>query len=234
VLSSRQMRGAYVGSVRKGWVPVAVVLVVAAGLASWFGLRSSTTTTTAATTTTVASAEASAVWPTPGSGITYSSPTVAAEGFAVDVLGMARPVVGSFRPGDSRSGEVPIKSTSSGPETTVLVRQLSGSAWSVIGASTADIKISSPSALARVTSPLHLSGSSTAFEAVVNVTLRGDAIATPVVTTTVKGGANGVMRPFSASISFTAPASGYGDVILYTRSAKDGSVVAASVLRVRF
>ncbi|MFI5035083.1 MAG: Gmad2 immunoglobulin-like domain-containing protein [Acidimicrobiales bacterium] len=221
---------------KKGWAPVALVVTVAVGLSLWFGLRSTTpTTTTTATSTTVSAAAIQSVWPTPFSGVTYATPSTAARGFATEFLGMKSPVVGVFRQGDSRSGEVDIQSTSRGPTTTALVRQLgTDSSWSVIGATTPDVVITSPATLSVVASPVALRGRSTAFEGVVNVSLRDDVSATPLAATTMMGGSNGVMGPFGANLMFATPRSGYGDLTLYLRSAKDGSLMCASVIRVRF
>ncbi|MDE3064565.1 MAG: hypothetical protein KGJ36_02715 [Acidobacteriota bacterium] len=220
---------------KRSWVPVTVVVIVAVGLSLWFGLRSTTpTTTTTATTTTISPSTTSAIWPTAASGIRFTTPAAAARGFAVEYLGMSKPLVGAFRQGDSRSGEVPVHTSATGPETTVLVRQLGpGTDWSVIGAATQDIDITSPTTGATVASPMDLRGRSLAFEGVVNVTLRDDVSSTPLVATTVMGGGTS-MAPFSSKVTFATPASTYGALVLYTRSAKDGSVVAASVIRVRF
>jgi hypothetical protein len=42
------------------------------------------------------------------------------------------------------------------------------------------------------------------------------------------------MGPFSGSLAFTKATTNYGAVVLYTISAKDGAVLGASVIRVRF
>ncbi len=220
---------------KRAWLAVGIVVV--AGLATWAGLRATSTTTTTTSTTTTTAATTSlddAVWPTPASGVRYATPAAAARGFATDIVHMSSPVVGAFRPGDSRSGEVPVRASASGPETTVLVRQLAaGNDWYVIGASTANIVINTPGALDTVRSPMTLTGKSVAFEGVVNVTVRDDVSSAPLASTTVLGGGDS-MRPFAATVSFTAPGSRLGDLVLFVRSAKDGSVTCASVERIRF
>ncbi len=148
---------------------------------------------------------------------------------------MTSPVIGQFQQGDTRSGEVNVQPNATGPVTTVILRQLtSDQSWWILGAATADITITQPSTLATVSSPLVISGSSTAFEAVVNVTLRQDNVTTPLVATTVMGGSNGQLGPFHKSLTFATPTSSYGALVMYTVSAKDGSVANASVIRVRF
>lgn len=186
------------------------------------------------TTTSVTSSTWLAVWPTSTSS-PYATPAAAARSFAVHVLSMKHPILERYRAGDTRSGEIPIRATATGPVTTVLVRQLArDTSWWVLGAVSDAIVINQPSARSAVRSPFVLAGDSTAFEGVVNVTLRSDALASPLVQTTVMGGANGVMGPFRATLHFASPSSRYGVLVLFTRSAKDGSVTEASAIRVRF
>ena len=143
-------------------------------------------------------------------------------------------MVGEFRAGDSRSGEVPVRPNATGPETTVLVRQLgSDGTWWVLGSSTANIQVASPAALATISSPVALHGTSTAFEATVDVEVRADGVAQPVGKGFVMGGANGQMGPFDGSLTFTAPAATGGAVVFSTLSAETGHVAEATVIRVR-
>jgi hypothetical protein len=197
----------------------------------------STTTTAVGPSTTPATVPvdtSSAVWPDVSSSTRYSDPTAAARGFATDFVGFTDPVVGAFQAGDARSGEVTVQAKTAGPMTTVFVRQL-GDSWWVLGSSTANIQLSSPSALSAVTSPLHLQGSSTAFEATVNTAVREDGSTEPIATGIVMGGANGTMGQFDGTLGFTAPSSGtWGAVVLLTRSAENGNVVEATVVRVKF
>jgi len=178
---------------------------------------------------------ATAIWPTIASSIRYATPTAAARGFALAYLHMTDPVVGAYRAGDTRSGEVPLRGSAGGLETTVLVRQVASDAsWWVIGAATQDITINVPSTLALVSSPFTIAGVSTAYEAVVNVSLREDDVSTPLATGTTKGGSMGQLGPFRTSLAFQTPTSMYGALVLYTISAKDGSVASASVIRLRY
>lgn len=195
-----------------------------------------TTTTTAAPASTQAPAvdTSSAVWPT-ASGPVYTTPVAAARGFAVDFVGFTSPVVGTFRQGDARSGEVDVRAKANGPVTTVFVRQLgSGGRWFVLGSATPNINVTRPEALAKVTSPVRVQGTSTAFEANVSVQVRQDGTREPIGTGFVMGGSMGQMAPFDGTVSFRRPTAKAGAVLLLTHSAEDGRVWEASTVRVSF
>jgi hypothetical protein len=220
----------------------ALVIVVAVAAVGYLLVREDdgstnqegTPTTTAIETPTAAAVDTStAVWPFASSATRYSDPVSAARGFATDYVGFTNPVVGEFRQGDTRSGEVPVQAKTTGPTTTVLVRQL-GDSWWVLGASTPNIQLTSPPALSSISSPVHLQGTSTAFEATVDVAVRADGDATPVGTGIVMGGSMGEMGPFDGTVSFTPPSAAAGALVLLTRSAEDGSVAEATVVRVTF
>jgi hypothetical protein len=221
---------------RRSLVYVGALLIVVAALGVVIGRQTNpTATTTTSTTTTLVAQPATAVWPFATSLMRFTDPSTAAYSFAVDYLGFAQPIIGAFQRGDTRSGEVPVRASSNGPVTTVMVRQLtSDNTWWVLGAASASISVAAPEALASVSSPLAVSGRSTAFEAVVNVDLRQDNSLVSVVRTTVMGGSMGVMGPFAKSVTFSAPLESAGALVLRTFSAKDGSVVQASVVRVTF
>ena len=218
-------------------VVVVVILVTREDGGGNSAVTTVTTTTTAPSTTSRSpSVTASlAIWPTSSSTAHYADPVEAARAFATGYVGFVNPVVGVFQPGDSRSGEVPVRAKTAGPVTTVLVRQLgSDGSWSVIGSSTPNIQVTAPAALATVTSPVTVTGNSTAFEATVNVEVREDANATPLGKGFVMGGANGQMGPFTATLSFTRPAAAAGALVFMTLSAETGTVSEAAVLRVAF
>ncbi|HUY43261.1 MAG TPA: Gmad2 immunoglobulin-like domain-containing protein [Acidimicrobiales bacterium] len=208
-----------------------VLVLAAAALGFLFGKTDATTTTSAATTSSVPEQTWTAVWPRPNAA--YATPTAVARAFATQFLAMRAPIVGPFQQGDSRSGEVGVTSYAGGPETTVLVRQLTSSnAWWVLGSSTPDITISQPRALTTVGSNFVIAGESTSYEAVVNVTLWSDSLATPLLRTTVMGGSMGVRGHFQKTLSVTGHR-GLATLVMYLISAKDGSVVAASTSRFR-
>jgi len=212
------------------WIGVVVLVLAAAALGFQIGKSNVTTTTSAVTTSSVSEQTWTAVWPR-ANGAVYATPTAVARAFATQFLAMRAPVIGPFQRGDSRSGEVSVRSYVGGPETTVLVRQLTTSnAWWVLGSSTPDITINQPRALATVASQFVLAGESTAYEAVVNVTLWSDSLATPVLRTTVMGGSMGVRAHFQKILDVTGHP-GPATLVMYLISAKDGSVVAASTAR---
>jgi len=212
---------------------VVALLLVAFGSVFLLGRQSVNRSTT--TTFEVQPASWTAIWPLETLGVRYSSPGAAAKGFAVAFLHMVRPLVEPFQQGDTRSGEVAIRPYANGPVTTVLVRQLtSDNSWWVLGCINSSINISEPNALDLVASPLKISGFSTANEAVVNVSLRQDNFKSSLASTTVMGGSMGQMGPFVKTLLFETPSSNYGALVMYTLSAKDGSVMGASVIRLRY
>jgi len=216
---------------------VAVVLGGCGGTATPPPHTSMTVTTGTGGTavTSPDAATATALWPTAASPTRYPTPESAARGFAIGFLSMVDPVVGTFRAGDARSGEVPVRPGPGGPETTVLVRQLTAAdSWWVLGSATAAVSISQPAALATVSSPLTVQGTSTAYEATVNVSLRVDDVAAPLAEGTAMGGSNGQMGPFGTTLAFAAPTGRWGAVVVSTISAKDGTVSQATAIRVRF
>jgi len=161
-----------------------------------------------------------------------------ARAFAVDYLHFVNPIVGQFRQGDARSGEVPIRTTveqaSVGPVTTVIVRQIGADdSWWVLGAATPNIRLTEPAALATISSPVRLRGTSTAFEATVQVSIRQDDVAKPLVESFLMGGSMGEMGPFDHAFAFAAPTSRDGAIVLYTVSSANGHVAEATVIRVR-
>ena len=213
-------------------------LVVAACSSSGKPAAPSTTTTTisATTTTSPQAALSIAVWPTATSGVRYNEPVALARAFARNYLQFVDPIVGQFRQGDAHSGEVPIRAaaegTSLGPVTTVIVRQIDGSWW-VLGAATPNIALTQPATLATINSPVRLRGTSTAFEATVNVSIRQDDATKPLVESTLMGGSNGQLGPFDASFTFAPPTSSFGAIVLTTISSASGHVADATVIRVR-
>lgn len=199
------------------------------------GPGSTTLTTSTSTTSPASAATDAAVWPFVTDSTRYRDPLQAATGFAVKYLGFVDPVVGAFMQGDSRSGEVVIRPSSIGPETTVMVRKLApDETWWVLGAATANLQLQSPKWNASIASPVRLSGQSTAFEATVNVQIRQDGTLTPLASSIVMGGSMGRMDTFSKAVSFSKPTAERGAIILKTLSAKDGDIAEATVLRIQF
>lgn len=175
-----------------------------------------------------------AIYPFAFTGATYPDPVPLARAFAVEYLGMSDPVVGEFQQGDSRSGEVGIRSRNDGPVTTVMLRQLEDDDWWVIGAATANLQIESPEALTTIGSPVTVSGRSTAFEATINLEVREDARLEPIAEGVTNGGSMGEMGPFSTSLDLGETDADGGAVVVKTLSPEDGGVAEASVVRILF
>jgi hypothetical protein len=215
-----------------------VVASVLTGCGSGSKTTPSTRTPSSSSTSTAAPSEVqptTAVWPFASSSTRYADPVKAVRGFATTYLGFVDPVVGRFRQGDLRSGEVVVRPTSSGPETTVTVRKLRpDDTWWVLAASTPSLQLRSPPAMASITSPVNLSGESTAFEGTVSVEIRQDDTLTPVTKDFVTGGANGEMGPFSKAISFPSPTATGGSIILKTFGSENSVLWEATVVRVQF
>ena len=87
--------------------------------------------------------------------------------------------MGAFQQGDSRSGEVPVQPRADGPVSTVLVRQLEDDTWFVIGATTEDVRLDTPTALSDIDCPVRLTGEALAFEGTVQVAIRDDSATSP-------------------------------------------------------
>jgi len=84
-----------------------------------------------------------------------------------------------------------------------------------------------------------MAGTSTAFEATLNVHLVADGApgtpATPLASTFVMGGSMGDLFPFTGTLDFASPGAGTsGALVFLTFSPEDGRVVNATTLRVHF
>ena len=146
-------------------------------------VTSAPTTTTAepVTTTTQAAIEYVGIYPfsnalqADAASDAWEDPVFTAEKFLTTYVGFTRLIMGEFRQGDSRSGEVTATTRENGFVTTVFVRKIgTGNNWTVIGASTDNIKISEPAALQTISSPVHIVGRSISFEGNVIVEVRED------------------------------------------------------------
>ena len=187
-----------------------------------------TTTSTGGVDTTVASTPPgppadvlqSAVWPRPSSDVRFDDPVAAASSWARFYAHFANPIVGDFRQGDSRSGEVPVQPLASGPETTVLVRRLGDDKWYVIGSTTPDITVTAPTAGGQLSCPQVFQGTALAYEGTVQVQIDayqpdGDRV---TVGSGIVTGGGGPAAPFDGRIDCTLPTGvePYGIVTLST------------------
>jgi hypothetical protein len=79
-------------------------------------------------------------------------------------------------------------------------------------------------------------GTSTAFEAQVDWEVReeGQTAGRKLGEGFFMGGSNGEFGPFDAQLAFSAPTRPNGAIVLFTRSAEDGSVQEATVVPVTF
>lgn len=180
---------------------------------------------------------ATAVFPDAAGTTRYDDPVAAATAFATDFAGFVDPVVGEYQGGDARSGEVEVRPTADGPVTTVFVRMLGpDDSWWVLGAATANIELTSPTTSDLVTSPLALTGSSSAYEGTVQVEVREDGNPEPLGAGYVTGGSM-EMGPFEGEVAFDAPTQQYGALLLFTEAQEGdaaGHTQEIGVLRVRF
>ena len=214
-------------------IGVVIVAVAVGGVGagrSWAPHSQSTTTST----TIGPSAPASAIWPSPSGALRLTSPVEAALSFAANFLDVTNPLAGASSGKVADLVSVPIYTDQGNLVTTVTLLASSGHSWWVMSASTPSIVVSEPTVGANVGSPLVIAGRSTASEGVVNVDVRHVGSTSSIARLNVIGGSMGVMGPFRASISFTTPATSFGAVMFRTRSAKDGSVIGATVVPVNF
>jgi len=228
---------------------VAAALLVVAGLAGWFAsvvARDSTpapTGSTTATTTLLPGGSGGGVphladldrviWPI-GGPTPYFDPSHAAQVFAVSFLHMPSPLVAAVRSGGARAREVDLRPARSGPLTTVRLERLPGQPWwSVVGVATPQIVVADPAPDSAIRSPVFVHGLALAFDGTVDVEVRQDGRAQTLGTSVVTGGGD-VMRPFSGSVAFSASSRRMGTIVLFERSAADGTVMQATAVRVRF
>ena len=177
----------------------------------------------------------SAIWPWVDAPTRFADPIEAVTSFATDYLGFTELVVGEFQAGDSRSGEVEIRTGAVQLSTTVFVRQLTADdSWWVLGAAAESIAIDEPEQGAVVESPLTISGTASTFEGTVDVELRADGNGEPIYVGFVTGGGAPSRAPFSGTVDFTSPGTGGGALVLFSRSSEDGRVLEASALRIFF
>ena len=196
---------------------------------------STTTTPSTSTTTTLPLPPAwpqNAIWPFTG-GASFRDPSQAALSFARDYLAMPAPVVESTA---LSARVVEVRARNDRPSVTSVTVAESGGNWYVTGARTRNIDLVSPEPGKRVHSPVRVTGTSTAFEAQVNWEVReeGAGAGRKLGEGFFMGGSNGQFGPFDAQLAFTAPSRPFGTIVLFTRSAEDGSVVEATVVPVAF
>ena len=195
-----------------------------------------TTTSTPASTTSTSTGSPvpstpDVVWPDPGETTGFDTPEDAAHGFAVDLAGFREPLIGEFRAGDGRSGEIEIRPSATGPVTVVLLRQVTADdSWWVIGAVTDDIDLDTPRTGDVIEGSLQLSGRARAFEGHVTITVHRHGDDEPIAQSFVTGRGDGVLGPFEKQLDVYPPTPGPGLVLLVAPSAEDGSAWAVTAV----
>lgn len=198
----------------------------------------SSTTTSSTTTTTEAFAPEvdpfAVAYPAPATSQRFEAPESAGQTYATEVLGFTELVVGEYRAGDSRSGEMPVTDRDGGPETTILVRQMEDDTWFVLGSVTEEITVDQPQAGDTISSPFETSGSALAFEGTVNVEVRPQGDPEPLGEGSVTGNGVPPAGPFQGTIDFDAPVDETAGIVIYREySAEDGHVRKATSFPVR-
>lgn len=203
------------------------LLAVTAVLVATLVPLSSTTTTAGAARV---AATSRAIWPLSGTVSGFATAQSAARSFAVSRLGMDPTLTLTSRMG-ALTGVVTVRPTARALPTNIHVARLSpAKGWWVLSCTTPWIDVTSPRALAALTSPLRLSGKGRAFEAVLNVRLFVDGRTSALVSTTVMAGGS-QLASFRAALHFSITPARAGTLIVYERSARDGSTTYATARR---
>ena len=192
----------------------------------------STSTSPAPTSTSTATRPSLAVFPAPGNA-GLASPDAAARAFGADYLSFPTPTLGAVVSTGADTAIVPVRSNPTAPITSVALKRV-GAEWWVMGSVAPDLIVSSPTGGATVSSPLAISGRSTAYEAVINLEIRAADGTTSLAKGTAMGGSMGTMAPFATSLAFSSPPAPTGALVVTTISAKDGSVLEATVVALSF
>lgn len=184
---------------------------------------------------TLSSEEAAVVvWPWPDGATRFDDPVAAAKSFAIDLVGFEAPILGEMRQGDSRSGEVPVRPNATGPDTTVLVRQMSDGNWWVLGSTNESIQLDDPIPGTAIDNPLLLSGRARAFEGMVQVAVYQRGSTRPLGEGFVMGSGTEELGPFTGEVWWKNPGGGWGAVVLHTASGENGQVWQAVAVPVGF
>jgi hypothetical protein len=170
---------------------------------------------------------------------TYLDPVRTAREFMRVYIGMAAPVAGEYRAGDTQSGEVEVRPRAgSRLVTTVSVRRVSGegSPWVVVSAAAGMVKLITPVALEKIRSPAQVSGEASAFEGNVVAQVKEDGMGPGqyLGQEPLTGGSGPDLEPYAGPVPFRTPTKPAGAVVVLTYSAEDDSVEQASAVRVHF
>ncbi len=184
-----------------------------------------------------------------GSDRTYRDPVATAREFAVKYLGMENLVdfpgrakgPGSFEvPMGIRYGEGRIPVANPQPTFGVILRQLGAQdaigPWTVVEVVAFNITVATPKALAKVASPVRVTGQAHTFEGTVLVEVRQDGmLAGQSLGRGFVTGGGDAMRPYSGDITFRSPGKPAGAIVFTELSMADGvGIVRAAVVKVTF
>jgi hypothetical protein len=173
------------------------------------------------------------VFPPRASDMRFREPLAVAEQFVVGYLGFRDPLVGEFRAGDARSGEVSVRPVPDGPELTVLVRELDDGNWWVVGAVAESIVVDEPAPAAVVSPPLALAGRAVGFGGTIDAELWTDGADEPLAMSTLAQDGLGPVD-FRTVLDFPVPATRQGALIIRSRRGDDGQVWEAAVVPLEF
>ncbi|MDZ7676076.1 MAG: hypothetical protein U5K30_13540 [Acidimicrobiales bacterium] len=205
---------------------VALALLVAgcgddddAATTTTLATTTTTTTTTASesTTTEPVSLEQPAIWP--AADVVFDTPEDAAADFVEQALGVPA-TLGDFMQGDSRSGEIEVRSPGEGDASTPVVRSVlflrqlgPDDAWFVIGAANDNVTIDEPeTGSVMAPGPVSVEGVARGFEGTVVVQAfpMGDA-STVLDEVVTRGGAMADSEPYLVTLEVSSVSS--GDVV---------------------
>lgn len=235
---------------------------VAAGPVATEAPASGPTTTTAVAPAPDAAGALPGIWPFwsqgqvddwDGGDARFTDPVATADAFAREYLGMLDPVVGEAMVGEamgdgSATTQVEVRPRGEdgqpvpdgGPSTVVTLRSLRSApqaqVWTVTGASSPNIAVDRPMALATIASPVTVSGQATGYEATVVAEVRQDGmVAGSSLGRTVGTAGNfGQLGPLAIEVAFAPPTEPAGAVVVTTDTGLDGvGVPEATVIRVR-
>jgi hypothetical protein len=197
-----------------------------------------TSTAVPETTTTTAVVVAAApkyIWPIDPAA-NYRTPAAMAGAYVHEFLGVGDATVGAYRAGDTTSGEIDVKTSFGQVMSTLLAVQESDGSWHAFEATNPNLVIDTPVKGETITSPQTITGKSVAFEGTVHVTLYGydgDNPQHPLLATKTYTGHGTELSPYTTSIDWPPTNDQWGLLMLWTDSARDGSLAEATVRLVR-
>jgi hypothetical protein len=157
-------------------------------------------------------------------------------------VGMSDPVASNFRWTGARTARVDARARihdggqtfAKGPLTVVSLQRLR-TVWYVTGTRTDGIRVAKPGYLAKVGSPVTVSGRARAFEGNVKVVVTQDRYGKDIELGSGNVlGRGDALGPFKGSIPFLLPTARTGSVMFIEPSAIDGSALDVTVVRIRF